>query len=84
MNDETFHAELAEVRQQIHTLPEAQRAPLLALLKETGHRHVQLKEHFARARDALDEWRLLMKYLIFDCEAGRRERDELRRRLGDA
>ena len=83
MTDETFHAKLSEIRQQIHALPEAQRGPLLSLLDETRDRYDQLKTNFARTREALDDWRLTMKYLIFDREASRNEHDELRRRLGD-
>jgi len=84
MTDETFHKKLTEIRQQIDALPDSQRGPLLALLDETKDRNHQLKECFARTREALDDWRVSMKYLLFDCEAARRERDELRKRLEDS
>jgi hypothetical protein len=35
-------------------------------------------------QDALGQLRLDMKYLVFDLEATRRERDDFRRRLEDA
>jgi len=84
MTDEAFLARLAELDAQIRTLPESRQPPLLALLQETRQRHEQLKASFARIHEAADEWRLQIKYLLFDREATRRERDHLRRRLGDA
>ena len=84
MNDETFLARLAELDAQIQALPEASRPPLLALVAETRRRHEELKHSFARIHDSLGEWSLGMKYLLFDYEATRRERDDLRRRLGEA
>ncbi len=83
MNDEAFHARLAEFRAQIDALPEAKRPELIALLEETRRRHEDLKKNFSRIHQALDEWRLGLKYLLFDYEATRRERDDLRRRLGE-
>ncbi|NLX23176.1 MAG: hypothetical protein GXY55_16105 [Phycisphaerae bacterium] len=84
MDDQTFQARLADARRQIDTLPVEKRAGLMALLEETRQRHDELKTNFARAREAMGEWRLLMKYLIFDHEATRRERDDLRRRLNES
>ena len=84
MNDETFLARLAELNAKIEALPEASRPPLIALVEETRRRHEELKRGFAQVRDSLGEWSLGMKYLLFDYEATRRERDDLRRRLGDA
>ncbi len=84
MTDETFLTRLAELNAKIETLPEANRAPLVALVEETRRRHEELKRSFAHIHDALGEWRLGMKYVLFDYEATRRERDELRRRLGEA
>ncbi len=83
MSSESFQARLAEARAQILSLPAAQQPALLNLLKETGFRHEQMKDSFAKIHEALAEWQLMLKYLIFDREATVRERDELRRRLNE-
>ena len=83
MTEEAFQARFAEARNRINELPESQRLPLLTLLAETQKRHEQVRQSFTQIHDALAEWQLMMKYLIFDREATRRERDELRRKLGD-
>lgn len=83
MDDSTFKARMEEMQIQIASLPDDQRGPLQALMQETRDRHEQIKLATAQARDALDDWRLLMKYLIFDREAIRRELDDLRRRQGE-
>ena len=83
MTDETFDARILEARQRIDELPEEQRGPLLAALDETIRRHEELKHDFARMREAVDDWQLMVKYLIFDREATIRERNELRRKLGN-
>jgi hypothetical protein len=82
MTDYTFNARISDAREQINQLPESQRGPLLAALDETVQRHEELKQNFARVHQAVGEWQLMVKYLIFDREATIRERDELRRRLG--
>ncbi|HOW73545.1 MAG TPA: transcriptional regulator [Phycisphaerae bacterium] len=81
MTDDVLNARLAEARDRINALPAEQRGPLLALVEETRQRHLELKKSFNRIHEAVDEWRLLMKYLIFDREATRRELDQLRKRL---
>lgn len=83
MIDETFTKSIAQARERIEALPEEQREPLLQLLSETVQRHHDLKQHFARIQDTVGEWQMMVKYLIFDREATIRERDELRRELGD-
>ncbi|MCL2330476.1 MAG: transcriptional regulator, partial [Phycisphaerae bacterium] len=60
-----------------------QRGPLLAILEETVRRHEEMKQNFNRIHEAMTEWQLMVKYLIFDREATARERDELRRKLGN-
>ncbi len=52
----------------------------LHLLKETEARRQRVLEV---VQEALSQLRLDVKYLIFDVEATRRERDELKRRLGE-
>ncbi len=73
MADQDFEAQLREVLARINTLPESQRGPLMALVAETRRRHATIRDATARAREALDDWRLILKYLLFDEEARRRE-----------
>lgn len=81
MTDDFFDTRIAEARDRIGSLPEDQRAPLMAILAETIERHAEMRQNFARIHDAVSEWQLMVKYLIFDREATIRERDELRREL---
>ncbi|HOA75259.1 MAG TPA: transcriptional regulator [Phycisphaerae bacterium] len=83
MTEETFRTSIEEARQRINELPEGQRGALLQILDETIERHRELEQNFARVREAVAEWQLMIKYLIFDREATIRERDELRRKLGN-
>ncbi len=57
----------------VDALPESQRASLQTLIEETRHRHASIKEASCKARDAIDDWRLMCKYIIFDLEASLRE-----------
>jgi len=83
MTEDVARQRIAETLKEINTLPEEQRGPLLALYEETLQRHGELKSNVARLHEAFGEWRLTMKYLLFDREAARRERDELRGKLDD-
>ena len=73
MGDQTFEAHIREIIAKINTLPEPHRGPLMALVEETRRRHTQIKDEAVRAREALDDWRLIQKYLLFDEEARQRE-----------
>ena len=83
MNEDIFQTKISEARERINQLPEEQRGPLMAILNETMRRHEEMKQNFSRIHDALAEWQLMVKYLIFDREATIRERDDLRRKLGN-
>lgn len=73
VTDETYQQELAELEAKIRTLPGDRQAALVSLLQETQHRHAQIRQAIRTARDALDDWRLAMKYMLFDQEARCRE-----------
>ena len=73
MDQQAFDAQLREIIAKINTLPEPQRAPLMALVEEARQRHARIKGATARAREALDDWRLIQKYILFDHEARQRE-----------
>ncbi len=77
-------AEIAELAAAIAGLPEEYRAgldPILARVIEGIRRRRQI---LTLVQDALSQLRLDMKYLVFDLEATRRERDEYRRKVEGA
>ncbi len=77
MDRDALEAHIAKTMEYINTLPEDSRGPLLALVNETRQRHEAVAESTQRSLDAIDDWRLVMKYNIFDAEATLRE--QLRR-----
>lgn len=83
MMDAQFHSRVNDLEATINTLPMEQKQRLTRLLEETKQRHAQIKTNFGRLHDALDDWRLTTKYLIFDLERTRLEAQELRRRLDE-
>ncbi len=72
-NDEAFNTRMAEIEARIAALPEAEQARLRDLVEETRRRHENIRASTAAALNALDDWRIAMKYLIFDLEARARE-----------
>ena len=78
MTDETLEARLCEINSKIETLPQSQRDHLMQMVEETRQRHNDIKDGIGQARDALDDWRLQMKYRVFDMEASVRENRTLR------
>jgi hypothetical protein len=74
-------ADLLRLCETIHCLPEpyaAQLAPLVDAVMESTKRRRRI---LTLVQDALSQLRLDMKYLMFDLEATRRERDEYRLKL---
>jgi hypothetical protein len=74
-------AEMADLAIAIQQLPEVHRRhldPIMATVLDGIRRRRQI---LGLVQDALSQLRLDMKYLIFDLEATRRERDEYRRQL---
>jgi len=73
--------DLIELRSHLDTLPLHQREKLLPLCERVAH-FTKLQNRLVRiAQDAVDQLQLDVKYLLFDTEATRRERDELRELL---
>lgn len=82
MNDEVFKDKIENIVKIIRTLDEKDRVKLMPLVDETIARHRDIKTSAASAQIAVDGLRLLIKYLIFDLEATRRElRDEKEKNL---
>jgi len=81
MNEQEFQTRLAELSEQIDTMPESERDRLRMLLDETRERHQRLRATVRSLQDSLDHLRLSVKYLVFDLEATRRENTYLRKML---
>ena len=76
--DQQLPQELVELRNQLDDLPRPMRDRLAPLCDRVGH-FTRLQSRLVRiAQDAVDQLQLDIKYLVFDLEATRRERDELR------
>jgi hypothetical protein len=74
-------ADLLRLSEAIHNMPApyaAQLAPLVDAVMESTKRRRRI---LTLVQDALSQLRLDMKYLMFDLEATRRERDEYRLKL---
>ncbi|HTN75903.1 MAG TPA: transcriptional regulator [Pirellulaceae bacterium] len=73
--------DIAELNAMIGALPSETRAriePVLARVIDSTKRRRRI---LSLVQDALSQLRLDMKYLVFDLEATRRERDDYRERL---
>ena len=80
-NVEELPAEMAHLQAVLQDLPADEWArvePLLSRVIESTKRRRRI---LAMVQDALSQLRLDLKYLMFDLEATRRERDEYRRQL---
>ena len=76
-----FPQELTELKKHVDQLPLHQRESLLPLCERLGH-YTRLQTRLVKiAQEAVDQLQLDVKYLLFDLEATRRERDELLREL---
>ncbi|MEX2168180.1 MAG: transcriptional regulator [Pirellulales bacterium] len=75
--------DLQQLAAAIESLPPrhvAELAPLLDRVTESTRRRRRI---LSLVQDALSQLRLDMKYLMFDLEATRRERDEFRAKLSE-
>ena len=81
MNEVEFQSKLAELMGEISTLPPTERLKLEQLANETRQRHERLRQTVSSLQESLDYLRLSIKYLVFDLEATRRERDQYRRQI---
>jgi hypothetical protein len=76
--------ELLDLRQHIDQLPLPWREKMLPMCDWLAH-YTRLQNRLIRvAQDAVDQLQLDVKYLLFDLEATRRERDALLKELGGA
>ncbi len=73
---------IEDAARMIDSCPPGEQARLRALAAETRRRHEEIRAGVARLQDSIDTLRLGIKYMLFDLEATRRERDNLRRQQG--
>lgn len=78
---ESLPLELLELRKQIHALPARERDKMLAMCDRVCH-FIRLQTRLIKiAQDAVDQLQLDVKYLNFDLQATREERDAFRQEL---
>jgi len=84
MNEQEFQCKLAEIMNEISTLPVTERRKLEQLADESRVRHERLRATVSSLQESLDYLRLSIKYMMFDLEATRRENGYLRRMLEES
>lgn len=78
---EELPADILRLASAIHSLPEQYSRDLLPALERVVESTKRRRRILSMVQDALSQLRLDMKYLMFDVEATRRERDEYQARL---
>ena len=74
--------EILDLVEAIQTLPPEHRHVLEPVLHRVVENSWRRRRILTTIQEAISQLRLDMKYLMFDLEATRRERDDLRERLG--
>jgi hypothetical protein len=72
-------ADLVELENLLASLPVEHRRAILPVFDRVKESTLRRRRILNLVQDALSQLRLDMKYLMFDLEATRRERDEFRR-----
>lgn len=80
LNDET-PVELQELARAIESLPERYRDVVAPALQRVVECSTRRRRILNLVQEALSQLRLDMKYLIFDLEATRRERDQYKAQI---
>lgn len=84
-NHEAPHAvELAELATLIETLPDEFKQSFQSAMDRAMENIDRRRRILSFIQEALSQLRLDMKYLMFDLEATRRERDEYRQKLEES
>jgi hypothetical protein len=78
---EEIPREVLDLAEAIHSLSSEQRQVVEPFLNRVIDSNRRRRRILVLVQDALSQLRLDMKYLAFDLEATRRERDEFRRKL---
>jgi hypothetical protein len=80
-NTNEIPREVLDLAEVLHALPSEFRQNVEPLLSRVIDSNRRRRRILSLVQDALSQLRLDMKYLAFDLEATRRERDEYRRKL---
>jgi hypothetical protein len=80
-NPEEIPADLVDLSVLLNQLPIEHREQVEPILFRVVEGTKRRRRILSLVQDALGQLRLDMKYLMFDLEATRRERDELRRKI---
>jgi EAL domain-containing protein (putative c-di-GMP-specific phosphodiesterase class I) len=80
---EQLPADLVELEQALAELPAEHRMKVALIFSKVKQSTLRRRRILNLVQDALSQLRLDMKYLMFDLEATRRERDDFRRQLED-
>jgi hypothetical protein len=83
-NVDEIPREVLDLADAIRVLPNEQRQTLEPFLSRVIDSNRRRRRILLLVQDALAQLRLDMKYLAFDLEATRRERDDYRRQLGES
>jgi hypothetical protein len=81
MSDKTFQARLAELREKMRGLSAEQQAAIEEMFEEAGRRFQALKHNRAKQQAAMEDWRVIVNYVLFDLETARTELARSRPRL---
>lgn len=80
---EELPRELVELGRRLSKLPAANQADLMPLYQHVTESVRRRRRILSLVQEALSQLRLDIKYLMFDLEVTREERDALRQRLDD-
>jgi hypothetical protein len=83
-DDNELPREIAQLLDAVNGLPAQYRTGIGPLLDRVVQSTKRRRRILNLVQDALSQLRLDMKYLLFDLEATRRERDDYRRQLEEA
>jgi hypothetical protein len=83
VSPEALPSDLSELILRVQALPDDHRQHLEPTLERVVEFTRRRRRVLNLIQDALTQLRLDTKYLVFDLEATRRERNEYRRKLGD-
>jgi hypothetical protein len=78
---EQLPADMVELEALLADLPAEHRRAILPVFDRVKESTLRRRRILNLVQDALSQLRLDMKYLMFDLEATRRERDEFRRQI---
>jgi hypothetical protein len=81
-SSEELPREINDLAAAIERLPDEHRAAIAPVLDRVIESTTRRRRILSLVQEALGQLRLDMKYLAFDLEATRRERDDYQRKLG--